>query len=125
MALTLNIPVLIRGGGEMASGIAHRLHQCHMNVLLCEIAAPTAVRRSVASADAVFKGRQTIEGLDGGVETRAGMKLGDVDPRGERGYVDTISDKARAIGGGVLEAIFHSYRSLKIPACPVTINCKG
>ena len=53
--------------------------------------------------------------LHDGVETLAGMKLGDVDPRGERGYVDTISDKARAIGGGVLEAILHSYGSLKFP----------
>jgi len=44
------------------------------------------------------------------------MKLGDVDPRGERRYVDTISDKARAIGGGVLEAILHAYPRLKIPA---------
>jgi xanthine dehydrogenase accessory factor len=38
--------------------------------------------------------------LHDGVETRAGMKLGDVDPRGERGYVDTISDKARALAEG-------------------------
>jgi hypothetical protein len=46
MALTaLNIPVLIRGGGEMASGIAHRLLQCHMKMLICKIAARTTVRR--------------------------------------------------------------------------------
>jgi xanthine dehydrogenase accessory factor len=273
MAITAsNFPILIRGGGEMASGIAHRLHQCHMKVLICEIAAPTTVRRSVAYADAVFKGRQTIEGVEAikvptiadaqeawsrgaipllidpdtvrgkafkpvvlvdaimakrdsstkltdaplvigvgpgfiagqnvhavvesnrgyhlgrviwqggaepdtgvpapvaghtearvfraprdgrfnaqrqigelvsageivgeiagepvraaiaglirgmlhdGVEIQAGMKLGDIDPRGEREYVDSISDKARAIGGGVLEAILHSYPSLKFPA---------
>ena len=30
---------------------------------------------------------------------------GDIDPRLERGYCYEISDKARAIGGGVLEAI--------------------
>jgi hypothetical protein len=38
--------------------------------------------------------------LHDGVETPAGMKFGDVDPRIERGYVDTISDKGRAIGEG-------------------------
>ncbi len=54
--------------------------------------------------------------LQRGVETDAGMKLGDVDPSGERGYVDTISDKARVIGGGVLEAILHSCPSLNLPA---------
>lgn len=40
------------------------------------------------------------------VPVRAGMKIGDVDPRGERRYCFTISDKALALGGGVLEAIF-------------------
>ncbi len=36
---------------------------------------------------------------------RKGMKVGDIDPRGIREYCFTVSDKARAIGGGVLEAI--------------------
>jgi xanthine dehydrogenase accessory factor len=34
-----------------------------------------------------------------------GLKVADVDPRGETGHCWTISDKARAVGGGVLEAI--------------------
>lgn len=268
----LNLTVLVRGGGEMASGIAHRLHQCHLRILICEIAAPTSVRRTVSFADAVFTGRQTLEGVEAiriasvteapdtwkrgaipllvdpdadlgrtlapavlvdaimakrgsttqigdaslvigvgpgfiagqnvhavvesnrgyhlgrviwrggaepdtgvpapvaghtearvlrapcagrfrailsigdrvaageivgeiagqpvraaiagllrgllhdGVQSQPGMKLGDVDPRGEREYVDSISDKARAIGGGVLEAILHAHPSLTIPA---------
>jgi xanthine dehydrogenase accessory factor len=37
------------------------------------------------------------------------MKLGDIDPRGKVEYLDTISDKARAIGGSVLEAILRTY----------------
>lgn len=45
--------------------------------------------------------------LADGVETRRGMKAGDVDPRGERDYCYLVSDKALAIGGGVLEAILH------------------
>lgn len=55
--------VLVRGGGEMASGIAHRLHRCHMRVAITEIPAPTAVRRSVAFAEAVYDGCQTVEGV--------------------------------------------------------------
>ena len=35
----------------------------------------------------------------------AGLKIGDVDPRGAVEHCFTISDKARAIGGGVLEAL--------------------
>ena len=37
------------------------------------------------------------------------MKVGDVDPRAMREHCFTISDKARAIGGGVLEAILRRY----------------
>jgi xanthine dehydrogenase accessory factor len=39
---------------------------------------------------------------------RAGLKIGDLDPRGDPAYSFTISDKALAIGGGVLEAILSS-----------------
>ena len=45
---------------------------------------------------------------------KAGIKAGDIDPRGQRGYCDSISDKSRAIAGGVLEAILHSFRDLKL-----------
>ncbi|HTY26234.1 MAG TPA: selenium-dependent molybdenum cofactor biosynthesis protein YqeB [Desulfomonilaceae bacterium] len=38
-----------------------------------------------------------------------GLKIGDIDPRGDRGYCDTISDKATALGGAVLEAILATY----------------
>ncbi len=40
-----------------------------------------------------------------GTPVHKGMKAGDVDPRGEVSYCYTVSDKALAIGGGVLEAI--------------------
>jgi len=38
-----------------------------------------------------------------------GQKIGDIDPRGEGDYCDTISDKARALGGAVLEAVLATY----------------
>lgn len=45
--------------------------------------------------------------LADGTPVYKGMKSGDVDPRGEKSYCYLISDKALAIGGGVLEAILH------------------
>ena len=45
--------------------------------------------------------------LPDGVPVRKGMKSGDVDPRGEKANCTTASDKALAVGGGVLEAILH------------------
>jgi xanthine dehydrogenase accessory factor len=53
--------VLVRGGGDLATGIIYRLHQAGFPVIVTEIAAPTAVRRSVAFAQAVFAGEHTVE----------------------------------------------------------------
>lgn len=39
------------------------------------------------------------------VQVVAGMKIGDMDPRGDRSYCFTLSDKALAVGGGVVEAV--------------------
>jgi xanthine dehydrogenase accessory factor len=47
--------------------------------------------------------------LRDGVEVKKGMKVGDIDPRGKREVCFMISDKARAIGGGVLEAILYRF----------------
>lgn len=43
--------------------------------------------------------------LQDGVPVHRGMKCGDIDPRCERSNCFTVSDKARAVGGGVLEAV--------------------
>ncbi len=55
--------VLIRGAGEMATGVAHRLTRAGFRVLLTEVAAPTVIRRSVAFAEAVYDGEREVEGL--------------------------------------------------------------
>ena len=39
--------VVIRGGGDIATGIALRLHRAGMEVVICETACPTAIRRTV------------------------------------------------------------------------------
>lgn len=44
-----------------------------------------------------------------GSTVRTGLKIGDVDPRGDVSYCDTISEKARALGGAVLEAMLAFY----------------
>ncbi|MBI1942350.1 MAG: EF2563 family selenium-dependent molybdenum hydroxylase system protein [Betaproteobacteria bacterium] len=58
-----------------------------------------------------------LRGLIGShTEVRAGMKLGDVDPRGRVEDCDSISDKARAIAGAVLEGILRHYNRPRVPA---------
>jgi len=48
-----------------------------------------------------------LRGLIREIDVAAQEKIGDIDPRGVKEYCYTITDKARAIGGGVLEAIMH------------------
>ncbi len=53
-----------------------------------------------------------------GSDVKEGLKLGDIDPRGKREYCFTISDKARAIAGGVLEGILSFYGNAPRPFMP-------
>ena len=57
------IKVLLRGGGDLASGVAWRLHQCGFGVLITEIARPLSVRRKVSFCEAVYDGEAHVEGV--------------------------------------------------------------
>ena len=57
------IIVLIRGGGEEGSAIAHRLCRTHFRVCITETACPLEVNRGVCFSEAVFDHSKTIEGL--------------------------------------------------------------
>ncbi len=60
---TNELIVLIRGAGEMASGVVHRLHRSHFKVCLTEIPEPLAVRREVAFSEAIYEGEKEVEGV--------------------------------------------------------------
>jgi xanthine dehydrogenase accessory factor len=55
--------VVVRGAGEMATGVAHRLFRAGLQVVLLERERPTAIRRTVAFSEAVLAGRVTVEGV--------------------------------------------------------------
>lgn len=57
--------VLIRGAGDMATGIACRLFRCGFPVVMTEIGEPTVIRRTVSLAQAVFDKTVTVEGVVG------------------------------------------------------------
>ncbi len=57
--------VLLRGGGDLASGVALRLHRTGIKVIITELAQPLAVRRTVSFAEAVYEGQHTVEGVTG------------------------------------------------------------
>jgi xanthine dehydrogenase accessory factor len=57
--------IVVKGAGDLASGIAHRLFRSGFSIIMTEIAQPTVIRRTVAFAEAVFSGTTEVEGVSG------------------------------------------------------------
>ncbi len=57
------VPVIVRGGGDLASGVVYRLVKAGFPVLVIELERPLAIRRAVAFASAVFEGSVTVEDI--------------------------------------------------------------
>jgi len=55
--------VLVRGGGDLATGVALRLHRVGIKIVITELAQPLAVRRLVSFSEAVYEGSHTVEGV--------------------------------------------------------------
>lgn len=58
-------PVLLRGGGDLATGVAYRLHKAGFPIVILELPRPLVVRRRVALATAVLEGQVVVEGMRG------------------------------------------------------------
>ena len=59
----MNDFVIVRGGGDLATGTIYKLKRCGFSVLVLETENPAAIRRTVAFSEAVFQGHQTVEGI--------------------------------------------------------------
>lgn len=57
--------VLIKGAGDLATGIGCRLHRCGFQVVMTDIAVPTTVRRTVAFSKAVYEKTAVVEDIEG------------------------------------------------------------
>lgn len=55
--------VIVRGGGDLATGTIYKLRKCGFPVLVLEIASPSAIRRNVAFCEAVYQGSQQVEDM--------------------------------------------------------------
>jgi xanthine dehydrogenase accessory factor len=87
-----SVPVCLRGGGDLASGVAYRLVRAGFPVVVLELPEPLVIRRTVAFAQAVYTGEVQVEELTGRrvadpeaalAEARAGRVAVLVDPAGE------------------------------------------
>ncbi len=60
----MNRPLIaIKGAGDLASGVAHRLFNCGFAIVMLEIPQPTVIRRTVSYAEAIFRGDYEVEGI--------------------------------------------------------------
>jgi len=58
-----DLVILIRGAGEMATGVAHRLASCRFKVFMTEVSNPQAVRREVTFSEVIFDREKGVEGI--------------------------------------------------------------
>lgn len=119
----MNDLVVVRGGGDIATGTIYKLRRCGFRVIVTEIARPSAIRRNVAFCEAVYGGVQTVEDMVCrlAADTAEAVKIADsgdiaviVDPGAE--CVKELAPVALA------DAVLAKRNTgLKIGMCPVTI----
>lgn len=55
--------IIVRGGGDLATGTIYKLRKSGFPVLILEVENPSAIRRNVAFCEAVYQGTQTVEDM--------------------------------------------------------------
>lgn len=103
--------VLIRGGGDLASGVALRLHRAGIKLLIVELDKPLAVRRTVSFAEAVYAGEVDVEGVVG---VRI-PKLSDAAAVADQGRIPVLVDPALTSLGAAKPAVLIDARMTKRP----------
>ena len=55
--------IVIRGGGDIATGTIHKLHRCGFKVVILEIEKPSAIRRTVCFSEAIYEDKTIVENV--------------------------------------------------------------
>lgn len=116
--------VLIRGAGDIASGIALRLHRAGMQVVMTDLSAPTAIRRTVCFSQAILLGEMTVED----VTARRADSIEEAESLLRRGLIPVLADpdcacRAQLRPDALVDAIL-AKRNLgtKIDDAPVVVG---
>ena len=92
----MNNLIIVRGGGDIATGTIYKLYQCGFDVLILETEHPSAIRRNAAFSEAVYEKIQTVENITCTLAEDASQAIGLleqkklpvlVDPQGESIFV--------------------------------------
>lgn len=116
--------VLIRGAGDIATGIALRLYRAHIQVVMTDVPQPTAIRRTVCFSQAIVNGETEVEG----VKARLASGAEDAKQILESRAIPVLIDPTAAIGkqlplDALVDAIL-AKRNLgtKITDAPIVIG---
>src|SRR5256714_3483319 len=104
--------IAVKGAGDLATGVIHRLSSAGFTVLATELPNPTVVRRTVAFAEAVTLGEMTVEDIT----ARLATSLQDIQATLASGLVPIIVDPAGTLlkqmhPAALVEATLSKYNS--------------
>jgi len=85
--------VLIKGAGDLATGVAYRLKECGFDIVMTEIPEPTTVRRTVAFSQAVYDSNAEVEGIKATLVS----EIEEVRMAIKQGYIPVIVDEKAEI----------------------------
>lgn len=55
--------IVVRGGGDIATGTIHKLYRCGFKVVILEIENPSSIRRAVCFSEAIYDEKSIVEGV--------------------------------------------------------------
>ena len=109
--------ILIRGGGDLASGVALRLHRAGLKVLISELEQPLAVRRTVSFAEAVYASEVEVEGAKARL-----VKREQVQAALDAGEIPVLVDPNATILTKLPISIVVDARLTKLPPDPLPVD---
>lgn len=82
--------IIVRGAGDLATGVIQKLHRAGLKLLVLEAEKPTAIRRTVALCEAVYNGTAHVEDITG----RKIESIGEIEDCQKAGEIPLIVDPA-------------------------------
>lgn len=101
---------IVRGGGDLATGVVHRLHHAGFPIIVLELEQPRVVRRMVSVAQAMFDGEMAIDDL-----TARRMTVGDAANAARTGLIPVVADSAGETISKLHPSIVVDARMAKTP----------
>lgn len=118
-----HLRVVIRGAGDIATGVALRLYHAGFQVIMLEVEKPTVIRRSVAFAQAVFDGEMQVEGVTARRTTSVEEAISVAESGNIPVLIDPLCESLRKLKpGGVVDAILAKENlGTRLDLAPVVI----